>query len=551
MSGLLWMGLSAIALLLPAHSASAAGEKTLNSDLTFNDCTIGSGAATLVAQCATLPVLLYPSSLQDLTSGSLNGAPNGTPKSTPNGTKNGSLNSTPNSNINGAVNNDALATDLADARAEAGAGKSLLELSIARIPARRQSSRTDAFTLIAGGPGQSAIESFPSVAFAFRHIMRDYDVILIDQRGTGGSSKLACQSAPDSLGLEFDRDTAKLTELAQECRQSLAHDPALFTTSVAVRDLEQVRETLGVSQWNMYGVSYGTRVALHYLRRFPDAVRTLTLDAVVPPSVSLGPDIGALAQRSLDDIFERCRADAGCHDAFGYLAEPVMALLDRLENEPLTLTFEDVVTGKLRTMEFTRQHLAATLRLLSYNAQTAAILPSMLHDAIVNGNFAPFARQALLQTRSLGDSLATGMHHAVICTEDAPFVDADPAIEPVPSYLGDAIVSSLLASCKQWPPGLMDEDFKAPFSSTVPTLILSGDADPITPPQYGEIVAQQFSQSRHIVNAHQGHMQAPLGCLPVLLAQFVNTGNALGLETACLQRLNAPPFFVDANGPLP
>lgn len=490
--------------------AFAAGESALESGPAFSDCSIGSGSAQLVAQCASIEVLLDPSA------------------------KDGDT----------------------------------LSLSIARIPARRLSSRTDAFTLIAGGPGQSALESFPTVAFAFRHIMQDRDVILIDQRGTGSSSKLDCPTAPDSLGLEFDVDTESLKTLAKECLDSLDNDPRLFSTSIAVQDLENVRQSLGISQWNIYGISYGTRVALHYLRRYPDAVRTLTLDAVVPPDVALGPDIGPLAQRALDLIFKRCSDDPGCADTFTDLDTATLALLDKLETEPRTITYENIATGKLATMEFTRNHLAITLRLMSYSSQTAAILPSMLHEAIVNDNFAPLARQADLQTRSLSESMATGMHHAVICTEDEPFIDLytakntdsmnaitveNQATEnaPITSYLGDAILESLKASCALWPAGYRDNDFKQAVTSDVPTLILSGEADPITPPDYGDRVAQTLSRARHLINDSQGHMQAPYGCMPVLLAQFIESANSEELQTDCLQRLRPTPFFVDANGPLP
>jgi len=502
--------LGSLSLLACSSLSYAAGGEMANTSLDFEDCTIGDGAASLVAQCATISVWL---------------------------------------DYDHATGHDPLDQPGPQDAAKANT----LELAIARIPARRRSDRQDAFTLLAGGPGQSAIESFPAVSFAFRHIMRDHDVILIDQRGTGSSARLDCPEAPGAMGLtiDIDIDADTMSARARECREALPHNPDLFTTSVAVKDLEYVRQALGVSQWNLYGISYGTRVALHYLRRYPDAVRALMLDAVVPPSVALGPDIGPMAQRALDLIFERCAESTGCSEAFGDLSVPTLALLASLEAQPRNITFEDVATGKLTDMLFTREHLAVTLRLMSYSAQTAAILPSMLHEAIVDENFAPLARQSLMQTRALGDTVASGMHQAIICTEDAPFIETHNNTPGEPSYLGDDITGALLASCTQWPAGRMDNDFKQPVVSAVPTLILSGDADPITPPDYGDTVAQHLPASRHIVNPGQGHMQAPFGCMPVLLAQFVDTANAGNLDTQCLKRLRTLPFFVDANGPLP
>lgn len=463
----------------------------------FSDCTIGSTGIQLSAQCATVNVLMDPE--------------------------------------NPALGHQAL--------------------SIARIESRRQSGNTDALTMISGGPGQSAIETFPSVSFAFRHIMRDRDVILIDQRGTGESTPLNCPEESNTTnldnGLNLQTDPEEIARLSAACLNALDVDPRLFTTSVAVQDLESVRQQLGISQWNLYGISYGTRVAAHYLRRYPDAVRTIILDAVVPPQVSLGPEIALFAQQSLEHIFARCASNGGCFDAFGELMQPTLALLDDLEQSPRTITYEDVTTGQLTTREFTREHLAVTLRLLSYSSQTAAILPSMLHDAIENNNLAPLARQSDMQSSSLGDSLSTGMHHAVVCTEDVPFFTEANLPPDSPSYLGDDILESIETTCGPWPTGRIDDDFKQALTSSKPALILSGAADPITPPIYGEQVASTLQNSKHIVNEAQGHMQAPFGCMPVLMAQFVNTANATDLNTDCLERLRATPFFVDANGPLP
>jgi len=429
-------------------------------------------------------------------------------------------------------------------------------LSIARIPSRRQSSHTDAVTFLAGGPGQSAIETYPGVAFAFRHINRDRDVVLVDQRGTGQSLPLDCDESTDGSSLDanlsLQDDPQKIAQQAAECLAQLPADPRFFTTSIAVQDLENLRQQLGITQWNLYGISYGTRVAAHYLRRYPDAVRSVVLDAVVPPQISLGPDIAQLAQQSLDHIFARCEADAGCGEAFGNLSDDTLDLIENLQNTPRTLTYEDIATGKRKTRSFTHNDLAITLRLMSYSSQTAAILPSMLFEAIDNDNLAPLARQADMLSTSLSGSLASGMHHAIICTEDAPFFTDELArSENTVSYMGSNVLSAVAATCDQWPAGVMDDDFKEPLVSGIPALILSGAADPITPPAYGDLLAETLTRSRHIVNEAQGHMQAPFGCMPSLMAQFIDTPDPDLLDVECLERLRPTPFFVDANGPLP
>lgn len=490
---------------LAGSALVAAQTIAAQTDIDFTECKIGSGPVKISAQCTAIEVLLNP---EDESSGTL-------------------------------------------------------ELAIARIPARRQSDRQDAFTMIAGGPGQSALESFQAVSFAFRHVMRDRDVILIDQRGTGQSMKLDCPAAPEALGLELglepDFDPSEISRQAASCLESLPADPRWFSTSLAVRDLETVRQQLGISQWNLYGVSYGTRVALHYLRRYPAFVRTLVLDAVVPPTVALGPDIAPLAQRALELIFDRCSNDTGCGEAFGHLSEPTADLLQSLKAQPRSITYEDITSGTLTTRQFTRHDLAVILRMMSYSSQTAAILPSMLYDAINNNNFAPLARQSDLQSRSISNSIANGMHHAILCTEDETFIEnSDEASQALSlntnthkSFLGDTVVASMQATCKSWPKGVIDDDFKSPLYSDVPALILSGGADPITPPEYGRLLETTLNNAHHIVNQHEGHMQAPFGCTPSILAQFVEQASSAQLDYDCLKRLLPLPFFVDANGPLP
>lgn len=429
-----------------------------------------------------------------------------------------------------------------------------IDLAVAVLPARGRHTVNDPLVFIAGGPGQSALSTFPAVARAFRHVNRRRDIILIDQRGTGDSGLLDCEQNVDAAATPDDIDALveQARRDAKTCFESLQADARLYTTSIAVQDLDAVRQHLGVEQWTLYGVSYGTRVALHYARRYPQATRALVLDAVVPPGTPLGPDIAPLAQRALSLILERCAADTACNSAFPDINAKTRAFVAELAAAPITVSWEDIARGKRQTTEFTQADLATSLRLLSYSAHGAALLPSLLHDAIVERHLAPLARQAELQTRTLQDTLATGMHHAVVCTEDIPFMDLDAAeTQARDTYLGDTALRVLAAACEAWPSGRIDADFHEPWELDAPTLLLSGEADPVTPPAYAERVLTMASSGHHIQNAGQGHMQMPLGCIPQIVADFVERLDPDDLPTECLERLQAPPFFVDANGPLP
>ncbi|MBX2884879.1 MAG: alpha/beta hydrolase [Granulosicoccus sp.] len=428
----------------------------------------------------------------------------------------------------------------------------VIELSLARLSAYSNQTSADALAFIAGGPGQSAIESYPGVQTAFDKIREHRDIYLIDQRGTGKSSPLLCPEAVSS-GAVLEFDAAAVKASASECRESLSLDPEFFTTSIAVQDLDSIRQRLGIDQWNLYGVSYGTRVALHYLRRFPDQVRTLILDAVVPPDVALGATLALDAERAFDLMLKRCKADTACDARFPALGEKTRELIASLRESPVSVTFENFQTGRLDSIEFTANHLTLTMRMMTYVSYGTSLLPTMLHDAYANQNFAPLARQARQQSRSLESTIATGMHHAVVCTEDQPWINfSEQEINTLAAtYLGRDPINALMAMCHSWSPGVIDADFKEPVQSDKPVLLLSGEADPITPPAFAEQVAAHLPNSLHIVNPGQGHAQAWLGCTPSIMARFVTTANVDDVDFGCLERQQPPPFFIDANGPTP
>ena len=171
----------------------------------------------------------------------------------------------------------------------------LLSIRVAVVPALNLQPQTDPIVPLAGGPGQGAIQFYSAIAAAFERVRSDRDILLVDQRGTGASARMDCPVDEELIEGQFS--VAQTIEYTKTCLEELPHDPRYFTTSVAVRDLEAVREALGYPSLNLYGVSYGTRVAQHYARRYPDSTRTIILDGVVPPQLALGPEIATEAQR--------------------------------------------------------------------------------------------------------------------------------------------------------------------------------------------------------------------------------------------------------------
>ncbi|HVY63475.1 MAG TPA: alpha/beta fold hydrolase [Gammaproteobacteria bacterium] len=421
-------------------------------------------------------------------------------------------------------------------------GGPTIDLFVARVGALSATPRPDPLLLIAGGPGQSTVDFYLQLRGAFEGARRDRDIVLVDQRGTGRSAAGFTCKTPDDLALDTASPEA-LGRVIDACKAELKHDARYYTTSVAVRDLDRVRAGLGIERWNVYGVSYGTRVAQHYLRRFPERTRAVVLDGVVPPDLALGPDVAPEAQRALTQIFGRCAADAGCAAKFPDLPAHFRELLARLD-----AAAHDTGTAKppLSALE-----LRALVRFMSYSSATVSLLPVLLTEAY-GGNYAPLASHAKTTLRDLPEALSFPMSNSVTCTEDVPFIDADATKDLAGTYLGTAIVDALRLICGRWPVGVRDDDFKQPVISEKPVLLLSGDSDPITPPTYAErVIVDGLTNSKHLIGRNQGHGLVGIGCVPRLLRTFLEQASPKDLDASCLDAEPAPPFFLSLLGPAP
>ncbi len=426
----------------------------------------------------------------------------------------------------------------------------MLELFVARIPALTAEPAPDPLVLINGGPGGSGVDLYLQMRGAFEAIRRERDIVLLDQRGTG-RSLLGLDCANDE---EFSLETAapdRIRAAVAACIAAFPNDPRFFTTSVAVRDLDRLRESLGVESWNIYGISYGTRVGQHYLRRYGARVRTLVLDGIVPAGQPLGPAIARDAQNALDAIFARCLASPPCAARFDDLPAQFAALRTRFASESIEIVVNDPRSGAPESVELGARELVGVVRLMSYSDTTVALLPILIEQAYL-GDFASLAAQAQLQARAVSESIGFAMHNSVVCTEDAPRFPEDLGPDANLPYLGTMVVDGLRAICDAWPAGVIDDDFLEPVVSDRPVLLLSGEHDPVTPPANAErILAAGLTNARHIVGRAQGHGLAAVGCVPELITDFIETADPAALDPACLEREPPMPFFLSFQGPSP
>jgi len=425
----------------------------------------------------------------------------------------------------------------------------VIELRIARLRARSGDSELPPLVFIAGGPGQSSVESFPGVAAAFEQIRRDRDILLVDQRGTGGSHPLQCPQLEQADDLTMEFDPAHARDAAAKCAAALDADLRFYTTLDAIEDLEAVRDTLGHETFVLYGISYGTRVAQEYLRRYPDRIEAVILDGVTVPGEALGPKIASDAQHALDLMFTRCAASAECNRAFPELAARVKVLQRRLEERPLDVQLRHPYTGERTQEKISWPRAAMLLRMYSYTPEAISLLPLLLSQADA-GDWQAFAANVLTLERESETLLYTGMHNSVVCSEDAPFFPAAGAAAE-PAYLGTLTVDFITAMCDVWPARAMPADFHHPVASDKPVLLLSGEADPVTPPENAAKVAAGLSNARHLIAPGQGHGIAWRGCSSRLMAEFLEDPDPRALDASCLDKLSASPFFIDRNGPTP
>lgn len=431
-------------------------------------------------------------------------------------------------------------------------GGAKLQLFVARVPAISRRKAPDPLFLLAGGPGMGASTMYPQIARALRQIGRTRDLVIVDQRGTGRSTSLACALSDDTL---LEGGAAKIAAATRECLAQLQprRDVTEYTTSVAVQDLDRVRRALGYAQINLYGVSYGTRVAQHYLRRFPASTRAVILDGVVPPGLALGPDMAVNAENALTSIFQRCAADPACHRAFGDLPAHYLSLRARLQRKPETIELPDPSSGARRKLRFGAAHLGGVLRLQSYASSQAALLPFALFAAAERDDFLPLAALFLMTDDGLRDALAYGMHNSVICSEDIPFVDAARIDRDrlAATYMGTEQIDGLQSICSVWPRGKIDADFREPLKSSAPVLLLSGGADPVTPPANAVKAMAGLTNARHLVLPGAGHGQIGVACMDRVLADFLRDAAPAKLNAQCLERVRPEPFFTSAAGPAP
>jgi pimeloyl-ACP methyl ester carboxylesterase len=405
-----------------------------------------------------------------------------------------------------------------------------ISLRVTVLPATKQPAAGALFYL-EGGPGRAATAAALSVNAFFAQVGRTRDLVMVDQRGTGGSSRLAC---PDQYVRRAD--PGAVSGYLRACFAHLDADPRLYTTSVAADDVETVRRALGYRKIDLYGGSYGATLAQAYMRQYPKSVRSVVLDSGSLPDVRIYDVSARNAERALDAQLARCAAERTCEHAYPH---PRRQLGELLARPPRRVT---LVTGKVVLRP---NDIAWTVASLSETAENAAVIPFAI-NAAVHGDYTPLASTYAEIGSKLDSPARLVAYWVILCSE--PWAAFDPATTARVGR-GSYLVRAALArarlfrrACREVPKGLVSPAAGGLRVVRVPVLLLAGSADPLDPLVNLRGWRRLFPHGRLIVVAGAGHGTIEYSCVQGLVARFIEHGSARRLNSACARHVSLPSF---------
>jgi pimeloyl-ACP methyl ester carboxylesterase len=403
----------------------------------------------------------------------------------------------------------------------------------------------DPIVSVPGGPGGRIISAAGGWAGLLKGARGHRALVLIDPRGTGESDPLDCDmsdgpSHPGSYVHAF-APTARL----RACADSLSRiaDLTQYTTDAIADDIAEVLTALGYERANFFGVSGGTRQSFVFATRFPTRVRTLILGGVVAPQFRIPLPYPHDFARSLDLLLADCAANAACHAAYPDTRGELVRVLSGLDRAPALVPVSPP-GHPADTARVTRGIFADRIRSMLYSPATAATVPYVVHRAAA-GDFLPFVSPLVpgLGAPPGGDGISMGHYLSITCSEDLDRITpGERAAEAQGTLLGDYRGQQQADACTLWPHAKLPASHFAPGKLAIPALLISGDADPVTPPQWADSIKRFLPEARHVVFPTGGHVPVGTPCAVALEVQFILTGETGGLDVACAATLTRPPF---------
>jgi len=426
-----------------------------------------------------------------------------------------------------------------------------INLAVLILPATGTEPFPDPLFWAQGGPGGSTITDLKWLAHDSPQ-RTDRDMVLFDQRGTGHSvPTLDCPEWEESAASASEND---LTEAEAEeielygvsaCRrrlQAAGAELSDFNTLENAADVEDIRLALGYDKINLYGVSYGTELALNVMRLYPDGLRSVILDSVVPPQVNVETDAYRSFDHALSEFFATCRADPECRTSYPDLEQTYLGLVSRLESEPVELRIVDLDEKRSFEVDLTADRLNSFLFNTFYRAEyNIPYLPAIIED--LNAG----ARDLMSSVWWDGeDYFYEGMYLSVSCADGFDFDASALQYSDIRGALagsGTRYATRMDRICEEWGVADLGTALDQPVTSKVPTLIVSGRYDPITPTYYAEIVAARLPNSVRVEFPNVGHgVVASSECADTIFRNFLWSPTYY-LDTSCVA--DVPGFDFD------
>lgn len=429
------------------------------------------------------------------------------------------------------------------------AGGRRLALNVVVVPARSLRPPPDPVFLFEGGPGGAATGRARGAVYAGP--VRRRDIVLVDQRGTGGSNPLDCGWDPEPRPGQRRELFPPARVVACAAELSRRADLSLYTTDHFADDIEEVRQRLGYGAINIRGGSYGTWAMMVFAQRHPASTRSLFGIGVDSPLRSNLAERGVWTDRTLVGLAALCAADEACAALTPALDTMTAQVLAQLEEGPRRVELADPARpGERLTIDVGRDWLAEQLRLILYFAYTSRALPWAVHRAHDAGDWEPLVTLALLIERSFRASLSHGLTLTVQCSEQMGFDVAAARARGAGTLVGNYRLEQQLQGCAAWPHAKKSAlGVASPRPLEIPTLLLSGALDPVTPPEYAEEAATYFPNGRHLVLPEGQHGPFDLDeswtCIHQIWADFLDRGSVDQLDVTCLESMHRPPFLVD------
>ena len=369
----------------------------------------------------------------------------------------------------------------------------------------------DPVILLAGGPGEKTVATAPALAQLLAPIHPNRDLILFDQRGVGLSEPaLEC---PEVVQVVFDLldepdpDVAQQTvfDAVMACRDRLVsegHNLSAYNTTQNASDVSAIRIALGYEQINLWGGSYGSLLAQAVMRDHPENIRSAAIISVLPLETSFFVEASATTANAVMRLLDACAADEACNSAYPNLQEALFEVIDQLNEEPVPITVMNPLDGQSYDAILTGDGVLGNLVTFLYFTQIIPVLPQAIHD--VHNEDYGLMTQLSSTILALLELTSRGMMLSVMCTDD--LIDRTPEdllniMAALPRQLvGSAdpefeIEYGIFGVCENWPVEEADPWVKEPLVSDIPTLALSGEFDPVTPPEYGQLAASYLSNS--------------------------------------------------------